>query len=373
MKFLIDNLKWVKLHAYLFSNFIICYLQYIFFLFLIFITDKSKNKKVNQTKDFDAVFLERAFHGKFKKSKKIDHVFLARKALRNSKNLAIRVFSFDIVAGFLKNSFFWLRFYKILMENKYKFRIFIYFSIQNLEYLNPLIIAYICRIKESHTIALVTDGAWTNNKKALKFYDKYFDFISFWDEYDVREKFSSKLINASFSPFPKQIIKKPSLNRKYDVFFVGRTNGRPYRREAILKLKNSILKCYFNTEVENYYLSKDEYYYLMGQSKIVLSFNGSKNSTESVLQLKGRTFEALLCGCLLFESSKGQTEKLFKKGKDYLTFSNLEELVEQVHVLVKGYDTDGLRIAYNGHKKAIENFTGENYWDLIFRASDYHV
>ncbi len=110
--------------------------------------------------------------------------------------------------------------------------------------------------------------------------------------------------------------------------------------------------------------------------KIVLNFSstplispweGDDRDTETD-HVKGRVFEAIACGALLFESRNDFTRRLFVPDKHYVEFSDLEELTRKLAFYLEN-DTERERIAQAARDHYLANYTSAHYWreleDLI--------
>ena len=90
-------------------------------------------------------------------------------------------------------------------------------------------------------------------------------------------------------------------------------------------MKNNI-PGFFSVSQRNSQPSHAEYQEIMGRAKIGLNF--SESSVDH--QTKGRIFENMLSGAMLLESENHLTETLFTEGKDYVSFTTKEDLVEKI-------------------------------------------
>ena len=168
---------------------------------LIFVEDLGRSYK-EAIRKHDTIFLEKSYHGKFRNSYRVDHNYLARLALKNfNDDLRMKVFSLDQLTGFWGNTFMWMRVIKHTIQNNGNCNLFLYFSVQNLEFINPLVIKHMCKLNKLKSTVIMPDGCWMRNKVALRFYSSYFDFVSFWDEYNIKDNLGVKLIERCFLPF----------------------------------------------------------------------------------------------------------------------------------------------------------------------------
>src|SRR5262249_8833567 len=114
-------------------------------------------------------------------------------------------------------------------------------------------------------------------------------------------------------------------------------------------------------------LSVREYAAVHQRSRIVLNF--AKTGWEGGIQVKGRVFEATLCGALLLEEANVQIKKWFEPGKDYVPFLALDDLVEKVHYY-PGHEDERARIARNGWKKATRLYNARRFWGRVLELAN---
>lgn len=166
-------------------------------------------------------------------------------------------------------------------------------------------------------------------------------------------------INSLFSPIEKDI----------EYCFLGQISSyRNTRKEFIDFLKRQNLGGYLSTQDRNQQMSHEEMGQILGRSKIGINFAFSVGMN----QLKGRVFEILFSGAMLLESENEQTASLFENGKDYISFTTKEDMVEKIKFyLANNQERD--RIAKNGRNTAIEKYTGTIFWQTIFKKLDLNV
>lgn len=83
--------------------------------------------------------------------------------------------------------------------------------------------------------------------------------------------------------------------------------------------------------------------------------------------IRGRVWEALLCGCLLFEETGSSAEEFFDPGIDYVAFSSVTDLAKKImHYQQHPQAAD--EIARHGMTTAREEYSVEHYWKSVFQA-----
>ena len=144
---------------------------------------------------------------------------------------------------------------------------------------------------------------------------------------NIKEK-----INYLFFPLEcdEKIFFKKKIKKKYDIFFFGET--RPERIKFLksldkLKLKKKILLDTKNSvEIKKINI-------LMNQSRIVLNFSEgiNKNSRKKFDQFKGRIIMSGLSGTFCLSQDCESKKLIFKK--NYPTFSNTDQMLQQINLL----------------------------------------
>jgi len=153
---------------------------------------------------------------------------------------------------------------------------------------------------------------------------------------------------------------KPS-EKTIDVAFSGRVgNYRSHRREYLLYLMECNVAGFIGAFGSDFDLTAEEYYKILAKAKIGLNFSYSVNNH----QIKGRIFETMLSRAMLLETENPQTASLFEEGKDYVSFSSKEDMVDKIRYYLKN-DEERMRIAENGRRKMIECYNHQIYWDKI--------
>jgi spore maturation protein CgeB len=109
-------------------------------------------------------------------------------------------------------------------------------------------------------------------------------------------------------------------------------------------------------------VAPEMYAEIMQRSKIVLNWSGNRDKQ----QLKGRIFEATLCGAMLMESSNDEIVRYFAPYEEYVPFdSNTDDLVYKVSKYLK-HEEDRLRVATAGYKRATKEYNAHRWWQKVF-------
>lgn len=139
-----------------------------------------------------------------------------------------------------------------------------------------------------------------------------------------------------------------------DVLFLGNAYG--VRREIVLFLRsNGINIQAYGAGWETGFVSFEETINLYNRAKIVLGVGGVGHS-DNFKHLKGRDFEATMCGCCYITSYNPELADWFVIGKEILCYSSKIELLEQIIYLLEN-EEERKKIAINAYKKSLNEHT----------------
>jgi len=337
------------------------WIEYI--LVLIFHVIRRIFQKPRYLLNHEIIFIEKSYQGLFRQSNKNEHYCLSRKAFTEQRDFKLGTFLVDIIdSRFMRfqNS---LRFLEKMDRQKGNTIVVIYFSIQMLKYFNPLIFRALNR-NHFTTLCILSDGAWSRNKIVSQAYSRCFDFISCWDDPFFPEIRGTRVIPNMFSPFPKTIERPPSFDRCIDVAFIGKTSNRPDREQLLAHIRSAPFKSEIYSESDGF-LSTQDYYRIARNSKIMINNSQSFSNHETINQLKGRVFEAMLSGNLLFENKNNLTASMFVPGEHYIEYEDVDSLVKLLEYHIKNFNEIGYNIALNGHLRSCQKFSGSEYWRIV--------
>lgn len=145
-------------------------------------------------------------------------------------------------------------------------------------------------------------------------------------------------INDSYYP-------KKSLQKKYDVSFIGQLNNKQ-RIESINYLRQQ------GINVENFHgLSHEEMIRVLSQSKIGINFSKNYNGSPVKTQMKLRPFEiAAAKDTLVLSENHSGLEYFFDIDREIVTFNTKEEAAKKIKILLNN-DKMREKIASNGNKR----------------------
>ena len=206
--------------------------------------------------------------------------------------------------------------------------------------------------------------------KNLAYADSMLPQINFNVVLDSGISYSNSLHSNRYVPLwtpqDPRIFYNPNKERDIAISHLGTTEGRPERENSLNFIGSRDIKVYSRGGQRKDNIPIEEYADILQRSLITL--NWCENS--SFKQLKGRIFEAMLCGACLFESENEEIKKYFVENEDYVSFKGRNS--EALAHMLRSYVDDRKeieRIAKNGYKKATANYNAENFWQTIFRKA----
>lgn len=174
---------------------------------------------------------------------------------------------------------------------------------------------------------------------------------------------SGKSVLPMWTPQDPRVFFDPGLPRDIPVSFLGSLSGRPERLQALSVLNAAGITVFQAGGQRERLLPVEEYARILMRSKMTLNFS----NPEPCCQLKGRVFEATLCGCLLVESENQETCKYLKPMVDYISFKGEKDLVEKVCYYLC-HEEEREAIARNGHRKVVFKYNAEVFWRTVLAA-----
>lgn len=167
---------------------------------------------------------------------------------------------------------------------------------------------------------------------------------------------------ALWTPQEPNLFHDPGLARDIEVSFVGSMHNRPDRISAIDALRGNGIPVHQTGGQREQLVSPQDYANILQRSRITLNFGRNAPGYE---QAKGRIFEANLCGALLLEEDNPETSHWFAPTTEYVPFGDHGDLIAKVrHYLA--HEDERRAIAANGHKKAVELYSADQWWRCLF-------
>ena len=192
-----------------------------------------------------------------------------------------------------------------------------------------------------------------------------------------------------------KIYKPYSLNKNIDVSFVGgkygdrvewvnyltsnqvRINvsgsGWKYRSirdnlKKILKPNEVVFPNKSEYLITHNIISDKEYVELYSKSKISLGFSScgdTHKSSERILQVRLRDFEAPMSGAFYMTEYQQEIEEFFDVGRELICYHNKEDLVEKAKYYLK-HDVERNKIAKAGYNRCIAEHTWQRRFSNLF-------
>lgn len=162
-----------------------------------------------------------------------------------------------------------------------------------------------------------------------------------------------------WTPQDTTIFHDPGKERDIPVSFVGTIVNRPDRQAGLMALEAAGIPVYQVGGQREKPVSVHEYADILQRSRITLNFaaNGPYQ------QLKGRVFEATLCGTLLFESRNDETKAYYARGLQYIEFDDTDDLVHKARYYLD-FPREAEIIANEGKTQA-QHYTGAIWWKKV--------
>lgn len=151
-------------------------------------------------------------------------------------------------------------------------------------------------------------------------------------------------------------------NKDIDVLFLGNAYG--VRKETVdFLIANGVNIQAYGSGWDNGFVTFEETIELYNRSKIVLGVGGVGHSSQ-FKHLKGRDFEATMCGCCYLTTYNPELADWFDIGKEILCYSSDLELLEQIKYYLKS-EKEREKIAENAYLKSISEHTWNDRLDAL--------
>lgn len=162
------------------------------------------------------------------------------------------------------------------------------------------------------------------------------------------------------APFDPRVFYDPELERDIDLSFNGGLNNYPDRIAGLAALRAAGINVVKTGGQHDNPLSIEDYARVFMRSKITLNFSRSG----AKLTIKGRLFEATMCGTMLLESYNPETPKWFEPMQDYVPFADEKDLVEKARYYLE-HEEERKAIALRGKQKVQHIVDGKIFWERV--------
>ena len=206
---------------------------------------------------------------------------------------------------------------------------------------------------------------------ACDLYDVYYpmvDTVLVMDARPIPGRVPSRKFTMELpAPYDSRIVYPiPDREKDIPVSFVGTIPGDG-NREWVFDLQRDGIPIHIVTTCRNQNpenadgiavtLSPDDYYALHRRSRIVLNFSGDVR--------KGRLFEGMLCGALVFETTKSVTSQYLSAGYDYVPYTTYGDLLDGLRYYLD-HDDARQQIARQGLETAQQKYSARAIWSRLF-------
>lgn len=157
------------------------------------------------------------------------------------------------------------------------------------------------------------------------------------------------------------------LKKIYDVVFIGQNFGNRQMYVDYLKA-NGINILALGRGWSDGRVTQTQMIEIFNKAKIVLNFSSSAGHPELKF-LKGRVFEIPATGAFLLTEECGELDDYFKVGIELDRFATKEEMLQKVNYYLSNYELRE-KIAKNGKKRVLENYTFEKYLRNIINKGE---
>lgn len=207
------------------------------------------------------------------------------------------------------------------------------------------------------------NGFWESIQPVLPYVDVHVitdnPLLNFIDP--EKDKTYYKRFLPLWTPLDPLIYFNEGCTRDINVSFLGQTNGcRSFRIQYIQYLMENNVPIYCSFFSKTQQLLHSKCVEILKRSKIVLNFSYGVASH----QLKGRVFEAMLCGAMLMESENSQTRCYFTPGEDYVSFDSKYDLIDKIRYFLE-HEDERLEIAARGELKARKYLNHTEFWGKV--------
>lgn len=217
------------------------------------------------------------------------------------------------------------------------------------------------------SVSIFFDYVGPSNKAIAELMLPYITANVVLDTHKIESEMPEKFLSL-WTPQDPGLFYDPDFVRDIDISFIGTVKGRKDRLEGIAALREAGINIYVDGGQRENLLSPEKYAEITQRSKIVVNWDGNRNHT----QLKGRIFEATLCGAMLLESSNDEVLRYYTPYEEFIPFDTAEDLVYKVQRYLK-FDDERQRVALAGYRKATENYNAENWWKVVFEKCEIDI
>jgi hypothetical protein len=179
---------------------------------------------------------------------------------------------------------------------------------------------------------------------------------------DVFEKPNDKFL-PMWSPRDENLFKLEE-RKDIDVCFVGSTRDYSERTRFLNFLRNKVNLVISGGQREHN-LSIEQYAEVFKRSKISLNF---PSKPDGVIQTKGRIYESMLCGALLFERENDVIKNWFEPMIHYVPFNNEGDLLTKLNYFLH-HEKERRLITQKANEKMKKDYSSKIWWETVLNRA----
>ena len=173
-----------------------------------------------------------------------------------------------------------------------------------------------------------------------------------------------------WTPLPLEQFRFRNQPRIFDIGFVGSMEPHYNTRQAYLNgLSGAGIEVETRGKAFGGAISTEEMVTFLQSCKIVLNFSSTAvispwENDDKIVEthhVKGRVFEVIASGALLFETHNEFTQRFFTAGEHYVEFSDIEDLKRKLAFYLSNQE-ERERMAQSARTHYLANYTSTHYW-----------
>ncbi len=226
---------------------------------------------------------------------------------------------------------------------------------------------------DSYKIAILTDSIRLSHSYFLSKIRKSFDAVIGIDaaiQFGTGNTIAVGPMTSCISNRTFETLIRPNLSVKRDIDVLILGTLYQERLDVVEFLRRHGLKITtMGGEYGDARLSFGEYLNISCRAKIRISTSFTEKkilqTSSSMSQMKGHITEAIASASLLLLDSTYPAGKFFEEGKEFVTYSSLEDLLYKVRWYLE-HDDERSTIALRAHERWLKNYSGGNFWKIAF-------
>jgi glycosyltransferase involved in cell wall biosynthesis len=235
--------------------------------------------------------------------------------------------------------------------------------------LNPRIeiLFFICKFMKIKLIVVGWDFANDQVVALMVPYAQLADVVVSCDGVSnvMKQLVAGRPVLELWGPISPTTFRDLDLPRDIPVAFFGSRSGYADRVAGLTYLRDNGVPVVVGGGHLESRLSTEDYVARLNRTKVHLSFPKSCNGP---LQLKGKIFEAALCGALTVETESAVTARFFTPSQDYVAVKDFEAM-RQAILYCLDHEDERRRLVDNCRRTISAKFTAKHFWSQVFEAA----